>query len=84
MIHKMTGLTAERLKITNKGLIKRDYDADIVLFDLNKVKDKPGTDVNSSLSDGIEKVYINGRLAYENGSLTSNVCGEFLLANRKE
>ncbi len=82
IIHKMTGLTAERLKIGNKGLIKRDYDADIVLFDPDTVKDKPGTTVTSSLSDGIRKVYINGRLSYENGSLTSNVCGKFLLVNR--
>ena len=38
-IHKMTGLTAEYLLVKNKGLIRDGYDADLVIFDYDRLQD---------------------------------------------
>src|SRR6185369_6090248 len=38
-VHKMTGLTASRFGLKDRGLLREGYAADLVLFDAVKVKD---------------------------------------------
>lgn len=72
VIHKMTGLTAERFQLAKRGYVREGYFADLVLFDPQTVSDIPVTLLNvsdSADSDsseatsgvlGIEGVYVNG------------------------
>ena len=78
VIHKMTGLPAQRYGLQNKGLIREDYDADLVLFDYVNLKDNATYAAPTRLADGIELVLVNGVPVYENGRLTGATPGQLL------
>ncbi len=69
-IHKMTGLPAETLGIENRGRIRTGYYADLVLFDPDTIQDKATMQDSTALSVGIEKVWVNGVLAFDHGKPT--------------
>lgn len=58
MIHKMTGLTAERLLVPNKGLLKSGFDADVLIFDYDKLKDLSTYDDPNRLTEGLDCVIV--------------------------
>lgn len=74
-VHKMTGLTAENLGLRNRGLIAKDYFADLVLFNPETVKDNAVIGNNKALSTGIEAVWVNGALVYKNQKSAGNFSG---------
>ena len=78
----MTGLPANRYNIKNKGAIKNDYDADLVIFDYDKIA--PGNTYQNPnlLSEGIESVIIGGEIVYHNKKLTGKTPGKILLHNK--
>jgi len=59
-IHKMTGKTADRFHIPNRGFLKEGYVADITIFDYNKIAVNQA--MPNSTPKGIEHVIINGEL----------------------
>lgn len=63
-VYKMTGLTAEHLGITDRGIVAPGYFADLVLFDPASVTDHATIQHPDALSSGIEKVWVNGQLVY--------------------
>jgi N-acyl-D-amino-acid deacylase len=69
-VHKMTGLPAKTLGIRNRGRIKTGYYADLVLFDPDTIQDKATMEDSTALSVGIEKVWVNGVLAFDEGEPT--------------
>ncbi|WP_298356313.1 serine hydrolase [Runella sp.] len=77
-VYKMTALTAESLGIPNRGLIKTGYFADLVLFDPNTVKDNANIQNSTALSSGIEKVWVNGQMVYQNQQPTGRFSGVFI------
>jgi len=82
MIHKMTQLPAERFMISNKGVIADGYDADLVLFKRDEIRDCATYQDSNALSDGIEMVFVNGQLVYKDKKLTGAAPGRFI-AHRK-
>lgn len=82
MIHKMTGLTAERLRFAGKGLLKEGYDADVLIFDFDRLKDLATYDDPNRLTEGMDHVIVNGRCVYENSALTGEYAGRVLRLNR--
>ena len=80
-IRKMTGLTAEYLHIKNKGLIKEGYDADLVLFDYDRLQDTATYKDSNSITEGIEAVYVNGVLVYKDKQFTGAAPGRMLRHN---
>jgi len=81
MIRKMTGFSAERLDLKNKGLIKEGYDADIVIFDYDSLKDTADYVHPNRLTEGIEHVIVNGSVVYENMKLTGVYAGKVIRYN---
>ena len=69
-IHKMTGLPATTLGINDRGLIRAGYYADLVLFDAETIADKATMRDSTAPSVGIEKVWVNGVLAFDKGAPT--------------
>jgi len=65
-IYKMTGLSATTLGIKDRGRIREGYYADLVLFDPDKIEDKATMQNPTALSIGVEKVWVNGVLAFDN------------------
>lgn len=80
IIRKMTGLTAERLKLKNKGIIKNGYDADLLIFDYDKIKDRGTFAQGNLLADGIEYVIVNGEIVYKCKELTGKTPGKIIKA----
>ncbi|MCS6955082.1 MAG: D-aminoacylase [Candidatus Calescibacterium sp.] len=64
-IYKMTGFPASKFGIINRGLIKRGYFADLVIFDFDKISDNASYVSPKLLSDGIEFVFVNGKMVYK-------------------
>lgn len=69
-INRMTGATAERFMIQNRGYIKEGYFADITVFDEDKIKNATP---DKTESFGIDKVFINGNLILDNGTINAEL-----------
>lgn len=82
VIRKMTGLTAEYLRIPNKGLIREGYDADLVIFDYERLRDTGTYSDPNRISEGIDYVFTNGVSVCEHGRLTGAAPGRFLRRGR--
>ena len=65
-IRRMTGATADRFSIPERGYLKEGYFADLTVFDEEKMKNGvPG----QGKAFGIEKVILNGRLVLDQDQL---------------
>jgi N-acyl-D-amino-acid deacylase len=80
-IHKMTGLSAKRFGIQDRGVIKVGAFADLVLLDPLKVQDKATYDHPHQMCEGIHKVMLNGDWSFAKGEVTSKARGRFLKRN---
>lgn len=79
-IHKMTGMSASRFRIGERGLIKAGCMADVVLFDPLRVKDGATFEQPRQFSEGIERVWVNGVLSYTaEGRATGARAGRFVV-----
>jgi dihydroorotase/N-acyl-D-amino-acid deacylase len=77
-IRKMTGLPASVLRFNDRGLLKENYKADIVIFDPETVIDKATFEDPHQYPEGIEYVIINGKMAVKNGNYQDVRSGEVL------
>lgn len=69
-IHRMTGLAASQYGLTERGLLKPGYAADLVLLDFERVSDLATFEKPVQVSQGIDGVWVNGRSVW-NGSQAS-------------
>ena len=77
-VNKMTGMPAARLKLGDRGLIKKGMCADLVLFNPNTIIDTPTFNKPNVACEGILQVYVNGVLTAENGKHTGALAGKVL------
>ncbi|MFM1948871.1 MAG: hypothetical protein RL706_892 [Pseudomonadota bacterium] len=77
-IHKMTGLSAQRFGIQNRGIVKVGAYADLVLLDPHKIKDRANYDNPLLMCEGIERVMLNGIWTFNQGTCTGQGAGKFL------
>ncbi|HEY6971005.1 MAG TPA: D-aminoacylase [Candidatus Angelobacter sp.] len=80
-IRKITSLPAQREHLTNRGLLKEGFFADITIFDPNTIIDKATYTQPAQLSEGVKYVFVNGQLEYENGKMTGAMAGRALRRN---
>jgi len=69
-IHKMTGLAAEHMGFADRGRIAPGQRADLVLFDPATVVDRATPQDPKAVSAGIQRVWVNGVVVFENGRTT--------------
>ena len=80
-VHKMTHLSAQRLGIgADRGLIKEQYFADVVVFDPHTIADRATYASPKQYTQGISCVLVNGQVALERGQQT-DVCAGRVLKN---
>lgn len=77
-IHKMTGLPAQRLKLKDRGYIKKNMMADIVIFNPEKVNDPADWANPHQYATGIPHVIVNGLLVIDDNKRTRNFPGIIL------
>ncbi|MEO8389101.1 D-aminoacylase [Polaromonas sp.] len=67
-IHKMTGLSARNFRLHQRGQLQVGWYADVVVLDPARVRDVATYQDPIAVSEGIEKVFVNGELAYVAGT----------------
>lgn len=74
-IRRMTSLPAETFGIKNKGLARPGFDADLVVFDPQRIADMSTYESPLQKPAGIFQVIVNGRIAAENNEMTGTAAG---------
>jgi N-acyl-D-amino-acid deacylase len=77
-IRKMSALPAQRLSLTDRGVLKANIWADVVIFDPATVHDLATFDNPNQLSEGMEYVLVNGVPVIDHGKMTGNLPGKVL------
>lgn len=77
-VHKMTGLSAARFALHERGEISEGYWADLVLFDPDRVRDVADFSHPQRAAEGIDGVWVNGHLSYADGKAQGPRQGKFL------
>lgn len=91
VVNKMCHAPATMFKIHKRGYIRKDYFADLVLVNPNKAYTVDQSNIlykckwspleGETLSTTIEKTFLNGKIAFDNGIL-NDIKGERLLFDR--
>lgn len=68
-VHKMTGLTAARFGLADRGLVAAGMAADVTVFDAASVIDRATFDEPEQDSVGIDWVIVNGQVAWAQGQV---------------
>jgi N-acyl-D-amino-acid deacylase len=77
-IRKFSSLPAQRMKLTDRGVLKQGMWADVVVFDPETVRDLATFDDPNRLSEGMEYVLVNGVPVIEEGKMTGALPGKVL------
>ncbi len=77
-VRKMSGWPAGRLGLTERGLIKERFWADIVVFDLKTIQDRATFDQPTQFPSGIDYVVVNGVIVVDEGRHTGSRPGRVL------
>ena len=77
-IRKFSALPAQRMRLTDRGVLKAGMWADVVVFDPAIVKDVATFDNPNQLSVGMEYVLVNGVPVIDQGKMTGQLPGKVL------
>ena len=77
-IRSSSSLPAETLGFKNRGLIQTGFFADIVIFDPTTIRDTATYEHPQVLATGVRYLFVNGKLAVENGRRTNVLAGRVL------
>jgi len=77
-IRKFSALPAQRMRLTDRGVLKAGMWADVVIFDPAAVRDRATFDNPNQLSEGMEYVLVNGVPVIDQGKMTGNLPGKVL------
>lgn len=83
-IHKMTGMPAQRMGLSNRGKIAENMMADLVIFNPETILDKGTFTDPHQYPEGIEYVLVNGVFAVERGEFTGKKAGKVLYGPGKK
>ncbi len=77
-VRKMTGASADRLRLPDRGRIMPGMAADVVVFDPQTVLDRATYESPRQFPQGIRWVFVNGQLAARAGEPTRVLAGRVL------
>jgi N-acyl-D-amino-acid deacylase len=77
-IRKFSALPAQRMRLTDRGVLKAGMWADVVIFDPATVRDLATFDNPNQLSQGMEYVLVNGVPVIDQGKMTGAKPGKVL------
>lgn len=74
-IRSSTSLTAQTLRLKDRGLLKPGYFADVLAFDPKTMDERATYQSPTLLATGVRYLAVNGQLAIDNGALTMALAG---------
>lgn len=77
-IHRLCGMPARLLGLTDRGVLADGAAADLVIFDPNAIADNATYDNPAVAPSGIVHVFVNGRPIVQDGVQTDRLPGRFL------
>ena len=77
-IRKCSALPAQRMRLTDRGVLKAGMWADIVLFDPSTIRDLATFENPNQFSQGMEYVLVNGVSVIDQGKMTGALPGKVL------
>jgi N-acyl-D-amino-acid deacylase len=77
-VRKFSALPAQRMRLTDRGVLKQGMWADLVVFDPATVRDVATFERPNQLSQGMEYVLVNGVPVIAEGRMTGNLPGKVL------
>jgi N-acyl-D-amino-acid deacylase len=77
-VHRLTGQPAERIGLSDRGVLREGARADVVVFDAGRFAERGTVFEPNLLADGMQHVIVNGVHTLRNGNLTGNRGGMVL------
>jgi N-acyl-D-aspartate/D-glutamate deacylase len=77
-IRKFSALPAQRMRLTDRGVLKQGMWADVVVFDPATIQDRATFAEPNQLSQGMEYVLVNGVPVIDQGKMTGKLPGKVL------
>jgi N-acyl-D-amino-acid deacylase len=77
-IRKFSALAAQRMRLTDRGVLKAGMWADVVVFDPATIHDVATFEDPNQLSQGMEYVIVNGVPVIDQGKMTGKLPGQVL------
>jgi dihydroorotase/N-acyl-D-amino-acid deacylase len=77
-IRKFTSLPAQRMRLTDRGVLKQGMWADVVVFDPATIRDLATFEKPNQLSEGMNYVLVNGVPVIDQGKMTGALPGKVL------
>jgi N-acyl-D-amino-acid deacylase len=77
-IRKFSALPAQRMRITDRGVLKEGLWADVVIFDPGKIHDAATFENPNQFSVGMDYVLVNGEPVIDAGKMTNALPGKVL------
>jgi len=81
-VRKMTSLPASNLGISNRGLLRPGYFADIAVFDPTTIQDHATFEKPRQLATGVSVVFVNGQQVVRDGQHTGATPGRVVRRDR--
>ena len=78
-VHAMTGLPARLYGVEDRGLLVPGAVADVLVVDLDRLRDTATYDNPHGLAEGVEYSFVNGTLAIDDGRFTDALAGQALV-----
>ena len=70
-IRRMSSYPAQRIGLTDRGILRAGMKADLAIFDPETVRDMSTFDQPHQYAQGVSTVFINGQVVFENGMMTA-------------
>ncbi len=77
-IRKFSALAAQRMRLTDRGVLKQGMWADVVVFDPATIHDNATFEKPNQLSEGMQYVLVNGVPVIQEGKMTKALPGKVL------
>ncbi|MFM9074631.1 MAG: N-acyl-D-amino-acid deacylase family protein, partial [Bacteroidota bacterium] len=77
-VRRMTSLPASNLKISDRGLLKPGFFADLAIFDPQAIADRATFEDSHAYAEGMIHVFVNGVQVLENGNHTGKMPGRVI------
>jgi N-acyl-D-amino-acid deacylase len=77
-IRKFSALPAQRMRLSDRGVLKAGMWADVVIFDPATVRDRATFDNPNQFSEGMDYVLVNGVPVIDQGKMTGALPGKVL------
>ncbi|MCH7415826.1 amidohydrolase family protein [Belliella sp. R4-6] len=83
MIKKSSWDVAFHFGIKDRGAIKQGFHADVIIFDPTKIKENASFQQPSEYSEGMEYVFVNGKLVVNKGEFSGELVGITIRKNQQ-